>query len=124
MLITVNFVESKGLLATGSLIEPAFFSTDPCTKTIYSFFTFLVLNWFCRLQNASSVRIIGREEIVARLLKLQPNEIYKTMTADLKPGLWQDVYKTQEAGTPLYIKLQKSYDGKGVVIQLKRDTSY
>ncbi len=75
-------------------------------------------------QNASSVGIIGREEIVARLLKLQPNEIYKTMTADLKPGLWQDVYKTQEAGTPLYIKLQKSYNGKGVVIQLKRDTSY
>ncbi len=67
--------------------------------------------------------IIGKEEIVARVLQLRPDEIYKTMTADLKPGLWQDVYKTQEACIPLYIKLQKSYDGKGVVIQLKRDTN-
>ncbi|MCP4116077.1 MAG: hypothetical protein GY737_11855 [Desulfobacteraceae bacterium] len=73
--------------------------------------------------NASSVGIIGKEEIVARVLQLRPDEIYKTMTANLKPGLWQDVYKTQEAGIPLYIKLQKSYDEKGVVIQLKKDTS-
>ena len=74
-------------------------------------------------QNASSVGIIGKKEIVARVLKLRPDEIYKTMPADLKPGLWQDVYKTQEAGIRLYIKLQKSYNNKGVVIQLKRDTS-
>lgn len=73
--------------------------------------------------NASSVGIVGREEIVTRVLQLRPYEIYKTMTSDSRPGLWQDVYKTQEAGIPLYIKLQKSYDNKGVVIQLKRDTS-
>lgn len=73
--------------------------------------------------NASSVGIIGKEEIVARVLQLRPDEIYKTMPADIRPGLWQDVYKTQEAGIPLYIKLQKSYDNNGVVIQLKRDTS-
>lgn len=73
-------------------------------------------------QNASSVGIIGKEEIVARVLQLRPDEIYKTMKADLMRGLWQDVYKTQEAEIPLYVKLQKSYDGKGVVIQLKRDT--
>ena len=74
--------------------------------------------------NASSVGIIGKEEIVARVLQLVSDEIYKTMPAEKVPGLWHDVYKTQENGIPLYIKLQKNYDGKGVVIQLKRDTSF
>ncbi len=73
--------------------------------------------------NASSLGIVGKEEIVAIILRLRPDEIYKTMPAKKKSGLWQDVYKTMEANNALYIKLQKSYNGKGVVIQLKRDNS-
>lgn len=34
--------------------------------------------------------------------------------------IWQDVYKPRHGDLYLYIKLQKSTDGKGVVIQLKQ----
>ena len=44
------------------------------------------------------------------------------MTAKQRPGLWQDVYLSNEGLLTLYIKLQKSYDGKGVVIQFKEST--
>jgi hypothetical protein len=35
------------------------------------------------------------------------------------PGLWQDVYRTSDGPIELYIKIQKSNDGKGVIIQFK-----
>ena len=74
--------------------------------------------------NASSVGIVGKEEIVKRILLLRTNEIYKTMESDKNPGTWQDVYHSPEGEIILYIKLQKSMDGKKcVVIQLKRSTS-
>lgn len=74
--------------------------------------------------NASSVGIVGKEEIVKRILQLKTNEIYKTMESDMVPGAWQDVYLSPEGVIILYIKLQKSMDGKKcVVIQLKRSTS-
>ncbi len=72
--------------------------------------------------NAVSLGYSSREDIVNRVLQLRPNEIYKTMTAEQRPGLWQDVYLSNEGLLTLYIKLQKSYDGKGVVIQFKEST--
>jgi hypothetical protein len=44
------------------------------------------------------------------------------MPARKVPGLWQDVYKTEDEEFHLYIKLQKSFDGRGVLIQFKKDT--
>ncbi len=73
--------------------------------------------------NASAVGIVGKEAIVDRILQLRPDEIYKTMEAEKIPGVWQDVYKSLEGNITLYIKLQKSLDGKGVVIQMKESTS-
>lgn len=70
-------------------------------------------------QNAVSLGYSSEEEIVARVLQLRPSDIYKTMEAESKPGLWQDVYHLNEGSTILYIKLQLSFDGKGVVIQFK-----
>ncbi|MBI5234995.1 MAG: type II toxin-antitoxin system MqsR family toxin [Deltaproteobacteria bacterium] len=59
-------------------------------------------------------------EIINEVLSLKQNEFYKSMKAELKPGLWQDVYKPTRNGLKLYIKLQKSFDGKGVIISFKK----
>jgi hypothetical protein len=43
------------------------------------------------------------------------------MPAYLDPILWHDVYKTGESdSTGLYIKLQISHDGEGVIISFKQ----
>ena len=54
-------------------------------------------------------------EVVCLLLK---ENFYKSMEAEKKPGLWQDVYK--RAG--VYIKLQ--IDGCAVIISFKEDTGF
>lgn len=69
---------------------------------------------------AVSVGYASWGEIIARVLRLKKDEIYKTMRARNIPGLWQDVYRTEDAGFSLYIKLQKSRDGEGVIISFKR----
>lgn len=70
---------------------------------------------------ASSLGYISPDEMVERVQSLRKGEIYKTMTATRKPGLWQDVYKTSDGnGRLLYIKLQKSVDEKGVIISFKK----
>lgn len=73
-------------------------------------------------RRAVSVGYVSEEEMVGRVLRLRPDEIYKTMTATKCPGLWQDVYKTQDDEFFLYIKLQKAVDGRGIIIQFKEDT--
>ncbi len=73
----------------------------------------------CRTE-ASSLGYINDSEIISRVLHLKKSEIYKTMPAERCPGLWQDVYRTNDGSTELYIKLQKSYDDKkGIIIQFK-----
>jgi motility quorum-sensing regulator / GCU-specific mRNA interferase toxin len=54
-----------------------------------------------------------------RVLMLQANEFYKTMEAETMPGLWQDVYRSDDLTVTLYIKLQISFNGKGVIISFK-----
>lgn len=69
---------------------------------------------------AVSLGYAGEEEIVDVVRKLYPEDFFKTMESTDQPGLWQDVYRAKNKGIQLYIKLQISADGKGVVIQFKR----
>jgi hypothetical protein len=67
------------------------------------------------------------DEMVARVNSLRATEFQKTMECldEHFVGLWQDVYKTSEpSGIRLYIKLQKNYDGDGVLISFKKDTGH
>jgi hypothetical protein len=70
--------------------------------------------------DAVSLGYAGPDDMVERVKLLKKTEIYKTMEAEKKPGLWQDVYVTEDCGVGLYIKLQKSCDGKGVIISFKK----
>jgi hypothetical protein len=72
----------------------------------------------CR-RNAVSLGYSDDQDIVNRILRLTPVEIYKTMESNNIPGLWQDVYHSPEGPIILYVKLQKGHNGQGVVIQLK-----
>lgn len=69
---------------------------------------------------AVSLGYAGKEEIVEVVKRITFNDFYKTMEAEKRPGLWQDVYRINDRGILLYVKLQLSADGKGVVIQFKR----
>ena len=59
------------------------------------------------------------DAMVDRVLLLQASEFYKTMEAETKPGLWQDVYRSDDVTVTLYIKLQISFNGQGVIISFK-----
>lgn len=69
---------------------------------------------------AVSLGYAGDNDMVERIKKLRKTEIYKTMESIQKPGLWQDVYRTNDNCTEIYIKLQKSVDGKGVIVTFKK----
>jgi hypothetical protein len=45
------------------------------------------------------------------------------MPADKAPGLFQDVYKINFGGVPVYLKIQIGATGRAVVISFKEDTS-
>jgi len=70
-------------------------------------------------KEAAKLGYADEEEMVNRVLKLQPEEFHKTMPSDTFPSLMQDVYYTFDNTTKLYIKLQKSYSGKGVIVSFK-----
>jgi hypothetical protein len=71
-------------------------------------------------KTAVSLGYADGDDMVARVLKLKRNEFFKSMPADVNPGLWQDVYITKDGTTEIYIKLQKSKDDKGIIISFKR----
>lgn len=70
-------------------------------------------------QNAVTLGFSNDNEIVAKIMELRKSDFYKTMEAKQKPGLWQDVYHLYNSERTFYIKLQKAFDGKGIVIQFK-----
>lgn len=70
-------------------------------------------------QYASTLGFLFDREIIKRVCQLKESEFQKTMNATKMAGFKQDVYLTQERGAQLYIKLQKSADGKAVVISFK-----
>ena len=41
------------------------------------------------------------------------------MTMHGNSKIWQDVYRSNDSEAGIYIKLQKSVDGKGVIISFK-----
>lgn len=65
-----------------------------------------------------------RSDIVSCVLALTAVDFYKTMPAEKRPGLWQDVYRPVHCGIALYVKLQLAprSDGRSlsVVVQFKR----
>jgi hypothetical protein len=70
--------------------------------------------------NAVELGYASDSDMVDRINSLRVDEIYKSMESKKCPGLWQDVYITNDGSIELYIKLQKSIDDKGVIIQFKR----
>ena len=70
-------------------------------------------------QGAAMLGYFDDETIVARVLRLASGEFYKSMTTYGNSRIWQDVYRTCDGEIGIYIKLQKSLDGKGVVISFK-----
>ncbi len=64
----------------------------------------------------------SESDMVERVQKLRKTEIHKTMTTRNNNKLWQDVYITTDNNKSLYIKLQKSFDGKGIIISFKEKT--
>lgn len=69
---------------------------------------------------AVSLGYAGDNDMVERVKKLKNTEIHKSMDSLKKLGLWQDVYITNDNGVDVYIKLQKSMNGKGVIISFKK----
>jgi hypothetical protein len=62
-------------------------------------------------------------DIVECVGALRASDFYKTMVAEMRPGFWQDVYRTEHGGIPLYVKVQLeglNPDELVVVIQFKR----
>ena len=55
---------------------------------------------------------------------LEPSHFYKTMAADQKPGMMQDVYKITYEGKRVYLKLQISVSGYAVIVSFKEDESF
>ena len=58
-------------------------------------------------------------ELVEAVLELSTVNFYKSMGAEKRPGMWQDVYHQSFRGVELYIKLQISPAGDAVVVQFK-----
>jgi len=62
-------------------------------------------------------------DIVECVGALSSAHFYKTMQAEKRPGFWQDVYRTEHGGIPLYMKIQLEGTNPNdllVVIQFKR----
>ena len=72
------------------------------------------------IRNANELGI-SYTEIIDIVLSLTSDDFYKSMTAYENNKIWQDVYKPHHENLRLYIKLQIKLDGKGVVIQFKKD---
>ncbi len=70
-------------------------------------------------QGAAMLGYFDYESMVARILRLASSEFYKSMTTHGNSKIWQDVYRTNDGNVGIYIKLQKSLDGKGVIISFK-----
>lgn len=68
---------------------------------------------------AAMLGYFDAEAMVARVMRLASREFYKSMTTHGDSRIWQDVYRTNDGEVGIYIKLQKSQDGKGVIISFK-----
>jgi len=69
-------------------------------------------------QGAVKLGYADDDEMVDRILKITSKEFFKTMPAEKSP-FFQDVYYTWDGTIKIYMKLQKSLTGKGVIISFK-----
>jgi hypothetical protein len=74
------------------------------------------------LQDALSLGFDDQDICECIIEQLSETHLYKTMPAEKKPGLMQDVYRITYEGQPIYLKLQIC-DEKAVVISFKADES-
>ncbi|MDO8446458.1 MAG: type II toxin-antitoxin system MqsR family toxin [Deltaproteobacteria bacterium] len=72
------------------------------------------------IRNAHALGI-SYTEIIEIVLSITSDDFYKSMPTYENNKIWQDVYKPRHDDVSLYIKLQVKLDGKGVVIQFKKD---
>lgn len=59
-------------------------------------------------------------EIIDTVRSLESSDFYKTMRTKNFQNSWQDVYRPIKKDIKLYVKLQKSFNGKCVVISFKK----
>jgi len=45
------------------------------------------------------------EDIIGCVLKLRPENFYKSMPSEAMPGRWQDVYRITYSGKQVYLKI-------------------
>ena len=64
---------------------------------------------------------LDEEDIKDCVLGLEGRDFYKTLPSHRHKGMFQDVYKCRYCGFAIYLKLQLSVQGAGVVISFKRD---
>ena len=65
------------------------------------------------------------EDIVECIVEfLAPSHFYKTMAAEQRPGLMQDVYKITYEGKRVYLKVQINDIGSAVIVSFKDDDSF
>lgn len=60
---------------------------------------------------------MDEQDIVDTVCALKSKDLYKSMTVKADYTIWQDVYKTNNKGFEVYIKLQLA--GKAVVVSFK-----
>lgn len=61
----------------------------------------------------------SKTEMIDAVQLLKRDDFYKSMTTYHDSSLWQDVYHLRVRESILYIKLQKSFAEKGVIISFK-----
>lgn len=75
-------------------------------------------------QTAALLGFLDDEDILDCILThLLPSHFYKTMAAEQRPGLMQDVYKITYEGKRVYLKLQINRAGLAVIVSFKEDES-
>jgi len=75
------------------------------------------------LKSAARMGLDDESIVDCILEKLGITHFYKTMAANMVPGLMQDVYKILFEGQRVYLKLQVNRSQTAVVISFKQDDS-
>ena len=81
-------------------------------------------HWFVTLTAQSSALDLGLddEDIADCIMNcLTGAHFYKTMPAEKRPGLMQDVYRITYHGRCIYLKLQVSKENWAVVVSFKEE---
>jgi hypothetical protein len=66
---------------------------------------------------------LDETDVIECLLGLGSQDFYKTMPSRMRPGSFQDVYKTRHHGFAIYLKVQVMGNQRVAVISFKRDQS-